>query len=379
MLYPSISDIQNALNKTVDKKECYTVMKDDDGELFAVQANITLESGTEAGIHPAFKIIINHDAPEFKLDIEHPFVAKIKKSSGVTSVALVNGTRVSREVALSRSIYYQASSGTLLGLPTMFVPRQPGTDLYNFITQLRRDRHTDDAFTFSDRVSLVLSIVLAYQNIHQKGIIHIDVKPENMMWDNEKKTLSLVDFNGSAVLPRNKDSITLAPGKIIFSASSVAPETLCENTVSIRSDIYALVYAIALIFGANNPAYLKDEIPFNIYRYIPQTHPADYSDYPPYDFSGIFTGVKEIPKYSDHDLCKKTIEFLARMSNPDPKQRPDTSDTLRFFTALRQYVLTYHSPSLSPPDKEERLPRYYRELETLSNPPAEHLSPSARC
>ncbi|MEI6791312.1 MAG: hypothetical protein WCK42_09040, partial [Myxococcaceae bacterium] len=46
----------------------------------------------------------------------------------------------------------------------------------------------------------------ALQHCHSKGVAHLDVKPENLLWDSKKSQLTLVDF-GEARLMDSENQI----------------------------------------------------------------------------------------------------------------------------------------------------------------------------
>ncbi len=88
---------------------------------------------------------------------------------------------------------------------------------------------------------LARELLSALRHIHAAGILHRDVKPQNVLLDRHEHA-RLTDFG--IALPRDGTSLT-ATGRVIGTESYLAPEVLRGEPASERSDLYALGMVLA--------------------------------------------------------------------------------------------------------------------------------------
>lgn len=129
-------------------------------------------------------------------------------------------------------------------------------DLFAYITSDKYQIH-DEEFT--------LYIVQTLKNIifdcHQKGVLHLDIKPENIMINDDKKIV-LIDFGASFITPNGyKDtleniSVTHICGSKIYSP----PETRCYPAiVSGKTDYWSINVVGLVIYNLVAPDALQKE------------------------------------------------------------------------------------------------------------------------
>ena len=111
------------------------------------------------------------------------------------------------------------------------------------------------ALSFKEVVSITEQILRALEHAHSKGIVHRDIKPQNIMLLKDG-SIKVADF-GIAKLP-NAETVTMTD-KAIGTVFYISPEQASGKPIDLRSDLYSLgatVYEMAtgkLPFTADSP------------------------------------------------------------------------------------------------------------------------------
>lgn len=111
------------------------------------------------------------------------------------------------------------------------------------------------ALSFKEVVSMSEQILRALEHAHSKGIVHRDIKPQNIMLLKDG-TIKVADF-GIAKLP-NAETVTMTD-KAIGTVYYISPEQASGKPIDHRSDLYSLgatMYEMAtgkLPFTADSP------------------------------------------------------------------------------------------------------------------------------
>ncbi len=109
--------------------------------------------------------------------------------------------------------------------------------------------------SFGEIMSITEQILLALDHAHQKGVVHRDIKPQNIMML-KNGAIKVADF-GIAKLP-NAETVTMTD-KAIGTVFYISPEQASGKKIDRRSDIYSLgvtMYEMAtgkLPFVADSP------------------------------------------------------------------------------------------------------------------------------
>ena len=101
---------------------------------------------------------------------------------------------------------------------------------------LRKYMNYNRPLAWTEAVEFAEQIALALDNAHTKGIVHRDIKPQNIMIMPGGR-LKVTDF-GIAKMP-NSESLTMAD-KAIGTVYYISPEQASSRKIDARSDIYSL-------------------------------------------------------------------------------------------------------------------------------------------
>jgi serine/threonine protein kinase len=121
-----------------------------------------------------------------------------------------------------------------------------------------------------EALAVVVQVALALSQVHALGIIHRDIKPDNLMLRSDG-TVALIDF-GVAKYARQTMEQT-QHGEIIGSPSYMSPEQAAGETVSAASDIYSLG-AIFYEMVSNKRPYTADSLHALLYQHLKAPSPV---------------------------------------------------------------------------------------------------------
>ncbi|HET9049081.1 MAG TPA: serine/threonine-protein kinase [Chiayiivirga sp.] len=138
---------------------------------------------------------------------------------------------------------YAAGEDVIGGVPMpwLALERVRGHELRLFVEHTQAD--------LAARLRLIIAICRAVQYAHEHGVIHRDLKPGNILVDDEGQP-RILDF-GIARLSEDTDGMT-GTGQVLGTLPYISPEQLAgqQREVDERTDVYALgVIAYELISG----------------------------------------------------------------------------------------------------------------------------------
>lgn len=93
------------------------------------------------------------------------------------------------------------------------------------------------ALSWREVVLFATQILRALQHAHEKGVVHRDIKPQNIMLLNDNKTIKVADF-GIASFHNKGDTRTMTDGAI-GSVHYISPEQAKGEIVDNKTDIYS--------------------------------------------------------------------------------------------------------------------------------------------
>jgi len=159
---------------------------------------------------------------------------------------------------------------------------------------------------------IVLEVGAALAHAHSLGIIHRDVKPENVMVRKDG-AIKLMDFGVAQVVDLERMTVT---GQILGSPAYMAPEVLDGKTLDFRSDIFSV--GVMLYQMATGALPFSGKNPHEVLKRIAEGRFAD-----PRTVS---------PRVSDH-LAKVIARSLARDPNDRYPRLSLMLDDLRVYVA----------------------------------------------
>lgn len=128
-------------------------------------------------------------------------------------------------------------------------------------------RHARQPFPFSEALSLILPIGQAVHNAHQQNIIHQNIKPENILF-NDKGEAMLADFWIATSLYKGEDRPEIQHAITHQTLSYMAPEQL-QGRASKSSDQYALACVTYELLTGQRP-FVADDSSTMVSRLIHQ-------------------------------------------------------------------------------------------------------------
>ena len=118
------------------------------------------------------------------------------------------------------------------------------------------------SFTVEDTARLLDQIAGALDHLHGRNLVHLDVKPQNLMVTPELD-VKLIDFG---LAQRAGQAQEMIGGSAFGTAAYLSPEQACGELVGVRTDVYALgcvVYEMLTgepPFGADPANQLKNDV-----------------------------------------------------------------------------------------------------------------------
>ena len=99
------------------------------------------------------------------------------------------------------------------------------------------DRFTTTGLTPPTACAVVMACCAALQHAHDKGILHLDVKPDNLMFDAES-AVKVTDFGIARVITGGKTMGTV-DGQVLGTPAYMSPEQARGDELTAASDVYA--------------------------------------------------------------------------------------------------------------------------------------------
>jgi len=99
------------------------------------------------------------------------------------------------------------------------------------------DRFTTTGLTPPTACAVVMACCAALQHAHDKGVLHLDVKPDNLMFDAES-AVKVTDFGIARVITGDRTMGTV-DGQVLGTPAYMSPEQARGEDLTTASDVYA--------------------------------------------------------------------------------------------------------------------------------------------
>lgn len=192
----------------------------------------------------------------------------------------------------------------------------------------------EQVLTWKDTVHFVIQILRALQHAHDKGIVHRDIKPQNIMMFDDG-TIKVMDF-GIAKFAREEGKT--ATDQAIGSVHYISPEQAGGSVTDAKSDIYSV--------GAMMYEMLTGQKPFD-------------SDNPVSIAVMHIHDIPERPRAINPDIPDGLEEIVLRAMEKDPHDRYQSTDEMLddidSFKANPSMVFGYYQEEGADDDNQETM------------------------
>lgn len=197
-------------------------------------------------------------------------------------------------------------------------------------------------FTPAQALAVIRQVAAALHASHQKGYVHRDVKPENVLF-RDNTTVILADFGIAKALQGNGNMTQT--GMIIGSPSYMSPEQIKGDELDGRSDLYSLgVMFYQLLTGAK-PYHAEDTYALG-YKHINEPIPALKGDLKLFQplLNSMMAKLKNDRVPSGQELVRR-IDVLASTLTPQQAGYPASAQkNYPFNLALASGNISFQAP-----------------------------------
>lgn len=137
----------------------------------------------------------------------------------------------------------------------------PGSDL-------RQYQLEGNFLSVKEVLNIGIQCANGLQFAHDKQVIHLDIKPSNLIYDNETGSLKITDFGVAHYVGTAR-----ATDKILGSPSYMSPEQLTGRPVDGRSDLFSLGVVLFHLLTGRLP-FISPDMREMMKKIITQPHPA---------------------------------------------------------------------------------------------------------
>ena len=178
---------------------------------------------------------------------------------------------------------------------------------------------SDQDFSLSERIEVVRQAAFALEHAHERGVLHRDIKPGNILITREGR-VKVADFGIGKLLEGTGD--LTRTGQMLGSPAYMSPEQIRGEKLDGRSDFFSLAVVFYELLTGSRP-FPGDTITTLVYQIL-HTEPRD-------------------PLRLRADLPRSTRDVFARLLAKAPEKRPaGAKEFLREVGAIEKEVESLH-------------------------------------
>jgi serine/threonine protein kinase len=189
----------------------------------------------------------------------------------------LNNPGIPRVEPNSYTVFHPANSSE--PVHCLVMEKVEGMNLQDYLQQLRQPIDSDTAKRWLKELVLIL------QEVHERGILHRDIKPQNIIFRPDGK-LALIDFGAvregtgtqvaTAVAGGGRTEVAshLVGGTSIVSAGYTAPEQMNGQAIK-QSDFYSLARTFIYLLTAKEPSQITYDVHNDILQWRQYTSSLD--------------------------------------------------------------------------------------------------------
>jgi eukaryotic-like serine/threonine-protein kinase len=197
--------------------------------------------------------------------------------------------------------------------------------------------------TVPEATQILKEVASALALAHEKGIVHRDVRPANVLWDEEKGRARLTDFGIAAVINPTGTEITrlTKTGQLLGDPTHLSPEQLLDEGITELSDMY--------LFGILGYELLAGKGPYD--ARTPTEWITAHLNREPRDVRELRPGVPD-----------EVADLLRRCLAKQPKHRPSAKDVVRALEPNAPAGAAAGQPGTSADDPAELVRRHVPQI-----------------
>ena len=204
-------------------------------------------------------------------------------------------------------------------------------------------------------LALLAQVAEALDNLHERGLVHLDVKPANVLVTSRESTTEHIYVADFGLTRRGATGHRTRGGDFLGSPTYAAPEHLRGEPVDGRTDAYSLACVLFACLSGRPP--FQGPVPEVIQGHLNRDVPAltDYVQGLPPAIDDVIRKGMSKTQAARYPTCRELIA-AAKQALTQPVRRPPAVPVGPRGTAQMQQMQPYRSQSATPPTGYQRQP-----------------------